>query len=59
MAKNHSLQKRLGVAVPLGALYSKNNKIIGAVTHVLVDNVDHGYGIFIEWMLEESDNLRN
>ena len=29
MAKNHSLQKRLGVAVPLGALYSKNNKIIG------------------------------
>ena len=29
MAKNHSLQKRLGVAVPLGELYSKNNKIIG------------------------------
>ena len=29
MAKIHSLQKRLGVAVPLGALYSKNNKIIG------------------------------
>ena len=23
----------------------------------LVDKVDYGYGIFIEWMLEESNNL--
>ena len=37
--------------------FIQDNKIIGAVTHVLVDKVDYGYGIFIEWMLEESNNL--
>lgn len=47
------------VAGMSGSPIIQNNKIIGAVTHVLVDNVDYGYGIFIEWMLEESDNLRN
>ena len=47
------------VAGMSGSPIIQNNKIIGAVTHVLVDNVDYGYGIFIEWMLEESDSLRN
>ena len=47
------------VAGMSGSPIIQNNKIIGAVTHVLVDNVDHGYGIFIEWMLEESDNLNS
>ena len=45
------------VAGMSGSPIIQNNKIIGAVTHVLVDKVEYGYGIFIEWMLEESDNL--
>ena len=45
------------VAGMSGSPIIQNNKIIGAVTHVLVDKVEYGYGIFIEWMLEESNNL--
>ena len=47
------------VAGMSGSPIIQNNKIIGAVTHVLVDKVEYGYGIFIEWMLEESDNLNS
>lgn len=35
-----------------GACIIKDDKIIGAVTHVLVDDPAKGYGIFIEDMLE-------
>ncbi len=45
------------VAGMSGSPIIQDNKIIGAVTHVLVDKVEYGYGIFIEWMLEESNNL--
>lgn len=45
------------VAGMSGSPIIQDNKIIGAVTHVLVDKVDYGYGIFIEWMLEESDSI--
>lgn len=37
-----------------GSPIIQNNKIIGAVTHVLVNKPDTGYGIYIEWMLKES-----
>jgi len=47
------------VAGMSGSPIIQDNKIIGAVTHVLVDNVEYGYGIFIEWMLEESNNLNS
>ena len=47
------------VAGMSGSPIIQNNKIIGAVTHVIVDKVEYGYGIFIEWMLEESDNLNS
>lgn len=47
------------VAGMSGSPIIQDNKIIGAVTHVLVDKVDHGYGIFIEWMLEESSSLNS
>ena len=30
----------------------QNGKLIGAVTHVLIDNPTKGYGIFAENMLE-------
>jgi stage IV sporulation protein B len=38
-----------------GSPIIQNNKIIGAVTHVLTDNPKRGYGIFITNMLEEAD----
>ncbi len=38
-----------------GSPIIQNNKIIGAVTHVFINNPDEGYGIFIEWMLDDMD----
>ena len=35
-----------------GSPILQNGKIIGAVTHVLVNDPRKGYGIFIEWMLK-------
>lgn len=40
-----------------GSPIIQNNKIIGAVTRVLVDDVKKGYGISIVTMLEEGDKL--
>lgn len=40
-----------------GSPIIQNGKIIGAITHVFVNNPIKGYGIFIEWMLKESDAL--
>ena len=37
-------------------LIIQNNMIIGAVTHVVVDDPIKGYGIFITNMLEEAEN---
>lgn len=38
-----------------GSPIIQNNKLIGAVTHVSIDNVETGYGISIINMLEESE----
>ena len=38
-----------------GSPIIQNNRIIGAVTHVFVNNPKKGYGIFAEWMVEELD----
>ena len=35
-----------------GSPIIQDNKIIGAVTHVMVDSVKKGHGIYIEYMLE-------
>lgn len=40
-----------------GSPIIQNDKLVGAVTHVIVDNPETGYGIFIENMLEVSDNI--
>ena len=40
-----------------GSPLIQNGKLVGAVTHVFVGDPHKGYAIFIEWMLEESDNL--
>ena len=38
-----------------GSPIIQNNKIIGAVTHVLVSDVNKGYGVFITTMLQEGE----
>lgn len=40
-----------------GSPIIQNGKIIGAITHVFVNEPTKGYGIFIEWMLLESGIL--
>ena len=40
-----------------GSPILQNGKLIGAVTHVLIDNPKKGYGIFAENMLETAQNV--
>jgi stage IV sporulation protein B len=40
-----------------GSPIIQNGKLIGAVTHVFVNDPEKGYGIFAEWMLLEMDNI--
>ena len=50
------LDKTGGVVAGMsGSPIIQNNKIIGAVTHVIVNDSDKGYGIFITTMLEEGE----
>ena len=39
-----------------GSPIIQNDKIIGAVTHVVIDEVTKGYAVFIRTMLEEGEN---
>ena len=41
-----------------GSPIIQNGKIIGAVTHVLINKPDYGYGIYIEWMLKDAEILQ-
>lgn len=51
------LEKTGGIVQGMsGSPILQNGKVIGAVTHVIVDNVKTGYGIFITTMLEEGEN---
>ena len=40
-----------------GSPIIQNDRIIGAVTHVFVNDAQRGYGLFIEWMLESSSTV--
>ncbi|HZK38288.1 MAG TPA: SpoIVB peptidase [Clostridia bacterium] len=42
-----------------GSPIIQNDKIIGVVTHVLVNDPTRGYGVFIEWMISESEAIDN
>lgn len=47
------LEKTGGIVQGMsGSPIIQNSRIVGAVTHVFVDDPTHGYGVFIEWMLE-------
>lgn len=51
------LKKTNGVVAGMsGSPIIQNDKIIGAITHVVVDSPTSGYGIFITNMLEEAEN---
>ena len=39
-----------------GSPIIQNNKVVGAVTHVIVDDITKGYGILITSMLKEAEN---
>lgn len=50
------LEKTGGIVQGMsGSPIIQDNKIVGAVTHVFVNDPTSGYGIHIEWMLEEAE----
>lgn len=52
------LEKTGGIVQGMsGSPLIQNNKLIGAVTHVFINDPTRGYGVFIEWMLEQSDKV--
>lgn len=49
------LQKTGGIVQGMsGSPIIQDDKLIGAVTHVFINRPDMGYGIYIEWMLQEA-----
>lgn len=40
-----------------GSPIIQDGKIVGAVTHVYLNDASQGYGMYIEWMLEQSDRI--
>jgi len=40
-----------------GSPILQNGRIIGAVTHVFVDDPTQGYGLYIEWMLQTAEEM--
>ncbi len=50
------LEKTGGIVQGMsGSPILQDGRIIGAVTHVFVNNPTQGYGVFIDWMLEQAD----
>lgn len=53
------LEKTGGIVQGMsGSPIIQNGRIVGAVTHVFVDDPTQGYGIYIEWMLENERALQ-
>lgn len=49
------LEKTGGIVQGMsGSPIIQNNKIIGAVTHVFVNDPTRGYGLYIEWMIQQA-----
>lgn len=52
------LEKTGGIVQGMsGSPILQDGRIIGAVTHVFVNDPTQGYGVFIEWMLEQADDI--
>ncbi|NFR04955.1 SpoIVB peptidase [Clostridium botulinum] len=57
---NELLNKTGGIVQGMsGSPIIQDNKLVGAVTHVLINRPDVGYGIYIEWMLKDAEILQN
>ena len=56
---DQELIKRTGGIVQgmSGSPIIQNGYIVGAVTHVFVNDPTKGYGIFLEWMLQEINKI--
>ena len=53
------LEKTGGIVQGMsGSPILQDGKIIGALTHVYLSDPTRGYGMYIEWMLEQSDPLQ-
>lgn len=53
------LEKTGGIVQGMsGSPILQDGKIIGALTHVYLSDPTQGYGMYIEWMLEQSDMLQ-
>ncbi len=51
------LQKTGGIVQGMsGSPIIQNGKIIGAVTHVFVNDPTKGYAMYIEWMIQNTEN---
>ena len=52
------LEKTGGIVQGMsGSPIIQNGKLVGALTHVIVDNPQKGYAIFAQSMVEESENV--
>ena len=52
------LEKTGGIVQGMsGSPIIQDGKIVGAVTHVCLNDSAEGYGMYIEWMLEQSDRI--
>ena len=40
-----------------GSPIIQNGRLVGAVTHVLINDPTRGYGVFIEWMIQKSNAI--
>jgi len=50
------LEKTGGIVQGMsGSPVIQDGRLVGAVTHVFVNNPRQGYGVFAEWMVEEAD----
>lgn len=54
------LEKSGGIVQGMsGSPIIQNNKVIGAVTHVLINKPEVGYGIYAQWMIDEINKINN
>lgn len=52
------LEKTGGIVQGMsGSPIIQNGRLVGAVTHVFINDPKKGYGIFIEWMAEEANKI--
>lgn len=40
-----------------GSPIIQNNKLVGCVTHVIIDNPEEGYGVYAKWMYDKMSEL--